>query len=140
MPMTSSATDSQELCENETRSTFSSMNNTHYSCSIGNETVTVSTNAPAFLIVGTQKGGTSSLLKLLKRHPDISVGRGKRKIEVHYFDKLAEFREEREQSVRQQHNLSTQEEVNYWHQGARNSRQARGKIIGHFHIFFRNLQ
>lgn len=90
----------------------SSLNATHYSCLIGNETVTVSTSAPSFLIIGSQKGGTTSLFKLLTRHPNISIGRGKHKIEVHYFDKLAEFLHEREEYVKQQ--VSSKEEVDCW--------------------------
>jgi hypothetical protein len=38
---------------------------------------------PTFLIIGTQKGGTTSLYELLAEHPD--VGRASTK-EVHYFD------------------------------------------------------
>jgi hypothetical protein len=38
---------------------------------------------PTFLIIGTQKGGTTSLYELLAEHPD--VGRASLK-EVHYFD------------------------------------------------------
>ncbi len=41
-----------------------------------------------FLIAGAQKGGTSSLAKYLKQHPQ--VGMGKRK-ELHYFDDEENF-------------------------------------------------
>lgn len=87
------------------------MNGTHYSCFIGNETVTVSTTNPAFIVVGTQKGGTTSLFKLLKQHPDISNGRGAFKIEVHYFDKLAEFQQERRNAIQEKYNISSQSQV-----------------------------
>lgn len=38
---------------------------------------------PAFLIIGTQKGGTTSLHDLLDHHPDVAMSVPK---EVHYFD------------------------------------------------------
>ncbi len=38
---------------------------------------------PAFLIVGTMKGGTSALARALKQHPDVFIPDGK---EVRYFD------------------------------------------------------
>lgn len=39
--------------------------------------------APAFMIIGTQKGGTSSLFYYLKQHPQLIVPMTK---ELHYFD------------------------------------------------------
>ncbi len=38
---------------------------------------------PAFLIIGTQKGGTTSLHRYLNKHPDVSMAFKK---EVHFFD------------------------------------------------------
>ena len=40
---------------------------------------------PSFAIVGTQKGGTTSLMRFLTRHPQ--VARSERK-EVHFFDRF----------------------------------------------------
>ena len=40
---------------------------------------------PDFLILGAMKAGTTSLYRYLAQHPDFA--RGKRKEEVHYFDK-----------------------------------------------------
>ena len=37
---------------------------------------------PDFLVIGTQKGGTTSLYQILKKHPDIFLPACK---EVHYF-------------------------------------------------------
>lgn len=39
---------------------------------------------PDFIIIGTQKGGTSSLYRYLSEHPDVEASAGK---EVHYFDR-----------------------------------------------------
>lgn len=39
---------------------------------------------PDFLIIGTQKGGTSSLYRYLSEHPQIAASAGK---ELHYFDR-----------------------------------------------------
>ncbi len=41
-----------------------------------------------FVIVGTQKGGTSALDHYLKVHPNIGMGKGK---ELHFFDKEKRF-------------------------------------------------
>jgi len=41
-------------------------------------------NLPDFLVLGTQKGGTTTLQQLLNQHPDIFLAPGK---EVHYFSK-----------------------------------------------------
>lgn len=38
---------------------------------------------PDFIIIGTQKGGTTALFEMLSRHPEVSPSRVK---EVHYFD------------------------------------------------------
>lgn len=38
---------------------------------------------PDFIIIGTQKGGTSSLFYYLRQHPDVKASTAK---EVHYFD------------------------------------------------------
>ena len=40
---------------------------------------------PHFLCIGTQKGGTSSLCQLLKKHPEVFIPKVK---EVHYFTKF----------------------------------------------------
>jgi len=39
---------------------------------------------PDFIIIGTQKGGTSSLYRYLSEHPDVAASAGK---ELHYFDR-----------------------------------------------------
>lgn len=39
---------------------------------------------PDFIIIGTQKGGTTSLYNYLKMHPEVKLHRNK---EVHFFDK-----------------------------------------------------
>lgn len=38
---------------------------------------------PEFIIIGTQKGGTTSLFNYLSQHPELSLSKAK---EVHYFD------------------------------------------------------
>ena len=43
-------------------------------------------NAPAFLIIGAQKCGTSALHKYLSLHPRIVSPKGKEKKELHFFD------------------------------------------------------
>ena len=40
---------------------------------------------PHFLGVGTQKGGTTTLHRLLQQHPEVFIPKGK---EVHYFTKF----------------------------------------------------
>jgi hypothetical protein len=40
-------------------------------------------NKPAFLIIGAQKAGTSSLFRYLSQHPDIRLPKRK---ELHFFD------------------------------------------------------
>ena len=42
-------------------------------------------NLPDFLIIGVQKGGTTSLRKYMSRHPKIAFSNTK---ELHYFDNL----------------------------------------------------
>jgi hypothetical protein len=54
-----------------------------HSCQIGDETLTMP-QIPSFIIVGTQKGGTSALHGLLKSHPGIAAAK---KFEPHFFDR-----------------------------------------------------
>jgi hypothetical protein len=42
---------------------------------------------PSFLIIGTQKGGTTTLFDFVAEHPDVRAPRYK---EVHYFDRYAD--------------------------------------------------
>lgn len=54
-----------------------------HSCQIGDETLTMP-QIPSFIIVGTQKGGTSALHGLLRSHPGITAAK---RFEPHFFDR-----------------------------------------------------
>jgi hypothetical protein len=64
-----------------------------HSCQIGNETFTMK-EIPSFIIVGTQKGGTSTLHGLLRSHPAIVAAK---RFEPHFFDRdplMLEYRKD----------------------------------------------
>jgi hypothetical protein len=62
-----------------------------HSCQIGDETLTMP-QIPSFIIVGTQKGGTSTLHGLLSSHPGIEAST---RFEPHFFDRDKLMREYR---------------------------------------------
>jgi len=60
-----------------------------HTCRIGNETVTIPTSAPRFVIIGAMKAGTSSLFRYLLDHPDAVPTLNwstKNSTEIHFFD------------------------------------------------------
>jgi Sulfotransferase domain len=57
---------------------------TLHSCKIQNFTWTLPT-VPYFIIIGAQKGGTTSMSEWLKGHPDILPGRYPKRKESHFF-------------------------------------------------------
>ena len=75
-----------------------------YTCSIGDTKITLP-KAPSFMIIGAQKGGTSSLFEYLQEHPSIAptmnvILSGGRRNEVHFFDfEWALFERNRKQHV-----------------------------------------
>lgn len=46
---------------------------------------------PDFIIIGTQKGGTTSAAKNLAEHPDVSMARNGKSSELHFFDRDSEY-------------------------------------------------
>lgn len=67
-----------------------------HSCRIQNETLTFP-EAPAFIIIGAQKAGSSALADYLKRHPNIVGPNSSRDKELHFLDWTVPSRKERDE-------------------------------------------
>jgi hypothetical protein len=78
-----------------------------HSCRIHNETLTFP-EAPAFIIIGAQKAGSSALADYLKLHPSIIGPNSSRVKELHFLDWTVPSRKERDE-LRGEMNLTEDE-------------------------------